>query len=231
MDRRGFLTSVGVGAATLLAGCAGGDAGGSGGDASATGSTTTGGGQAVTDHPAAAGLADQPRKGDLGGHVVIAFEDPSCTRCRAFERNTVPKIEENLVSTGKGAFVVRNYPVVYPWGESAVQALEATFARSEDAFWGLHGHYFDTQSEFSTDNVLDRTETYLADNTDVDATAVVADAEEKAYDDAVQADITAAENADIGQTTPTVLLFKDGTYVTMASGSVSYEVVATALGE
>jgi len=229
MDRRGFLTSLGVGTAATLAGCAGSDTGGSGGAASAT--TTTTGGQSVTDHPAAAGLADQPRKGDLGGHVIIAFEDPSCTRCRAFERNTVPKIEENLVSTGQAAFVARNYPVVYQWGKPAVQALEATFARSVDAFWGLHGHYFDTQSKFSTDNVLDRTETYLADDTDLDAAAVVADADEKAYDDAVQADIDAAENAEIGRTTPTVLLFDDGTYTTKASGSVSYEVVATALGE
>jgi protein-disulfide isomerase len=220
VNRRTFLRSAGATTAVATAGCLGGGSGG--------GSTPSG--TPFADHEAAVGAEDQPRKGELGDNVVLAFEDPSCPRCRTFEQRTVPDIEENLVATGRGAYVVRTYPVVYPWGEQAVQALEATYARDADAFWSLFSHYFDEQSAFDADNVLDRTADFLASDTDLDAEAVVADAESAAYDDAVQADLDAGMNADVGRTTPTVLLFRDGRYVTRASGSVSYDVIGSALG-
>lgn len=186
---------------------------------------------AVADHPAATGIRDQPRKGSFGNHVVLTFEDPSCSRCAAFEQNTVPKIESNLVETGKAAMVFRSYPVVYPWGEPATQALEATFARSESAFWSLANHYFSTQDQFSTDNVYELTASFLDDQTNLDGQAVADDARNEAYDDAVQADLDAGMAADLGRITPIVLLFRDGEYVTKATGSVSYTLIANALGE
>jgi protein-disulfide isomerase len=142
----------------------------------------------------------------------------------------VPRIRDELVATGQARFVARTYPVVYPWGEPAVQALEATFARSPEAFWGLFAHYFADQDAFSTDNVLPRTEEWLAANTDLDGAAVVADAEAGAYDDAVQVDLDAGEAAGVGRTTPTVFLFRDGEYVTRAGGSVSFDLITSALG-
>ncbi len=184
----------------------------------------------IEDHPAATGLAEQPRLGELGNHVVLAFEDPSCQRCAAFHEDTVPKLRSNLTEPGLGAYVVRHYPVVYPWGGPASRALEATFARSERAYWDLLGHYFETRGQFTADNVLDRTETFLTDDTDVDGAAVVADVGDGAFDDAVEADVSAAEAAGLGETTPVVLLFRAGEYVTKVNGSVSYEVVAEALG-
>jgi protein-disulfide isomerase len=223
MYRRQFLRAAGAaGAAVATAGCVATGGGPGGSEATTDGSTP---------HPGLADIDDQPRRGDLGGHLVVAFEDPSCPRCRRFERETVPKIRSNLVEAGKAAFVFRGYPVVYPWGEPASHALEATFARSEPAFWALAEEYFAAQSQFSEGNVLDRTERFLDGRDDVDGTAVVDDVAEGAADAAVQADLDAGENADVGATTPTVLLFRDGDYVSRASGSVSYDLVATALGE
>lgn len=121
MDRRRFLKAVGASATVGVAGCAGGG-------------SSEGGGQSIDEHPAAAGLDAQPRQGTLDGHVVLAFEDPSCERCRAFHENVVPDITSDLVEPGRGAYVLRNYPVVFPWGEPASKALEATFARDSDAF-------------------------------------------------------------------------------------------------
>jgi protein-disulfide isomerase len=230
MDRRTFLAAAAAGAGGL-AGCLGGDAGPGGsttaGDDGGTASGPFGG------HPGAAGIDDQPALGPEPGEAtgtIVAFEDPSCTRCRAFEQETVPKIRSDLVEPGKATFVLRGYPVVYPWGEPASHALEATFARDEDAHWALVDHYFDTQDEFSTDNVLDRTEQFLAGETDVDAAAVVADADAKAYDDQVQADLDAGDAGGADGVTPTVLLFRDGEFRTKARGSVSYSVVESALG-
>jgi protein-disulfide isomerase len=224
VNRRTFLRSAGAtglaASSVATAGCLG----------SALDGEPTPGGTPFADHEATVGIEDQPRKGELGGSVVLAFEDPSCPRCRTFEQQTVPDIEENLVATGRGAYVVRTYPVVYPWGDLAVHALEATYDRDADAFWSLFSHYFARQSSFDSDNVLDRTAAFLNGETDVDGDAVVADAESGAYDGAVQTDLDAGMNADVGRTTPTVLLFRDGRYVTRASGSVSYDVIGTALG-
>ncbi|MBX0287787.1 DsbA family protein [Haloarcula salinisoli] len=220
MNRRRYLTLAGAGVVGSLAGCGG---------SSGSGPNGSNGGQSIDDHPAAANLEAQPRQGDLGGNVVLAFEDPSCTQCRRFHENAVPKIEENIVDAGEGAYVVRTYPIIYPWGKPATQALESAFARSEGAFWALFNHYFAEQGQFNDDNVLDRTEQFLTNSTDIDGSSVVADARNEAHDDAVQADITAAEDAELPQQTPIVLLFRDGQFATRANGSVSYDLIANAL--
>lgn len=239
--RRSVLAGTGALALSALSGCAGGIGGDDGGSDGPGGSTTDGTGTESTtsdaptlgEHPAAAGLQSQPTRGPdpfEAEAVIIAFEDPSCHRCRAFEQQTVPRIESELVATGRGAFVFRGYPVIYPWGKPATQALESTYARDADAHWALKGHYFDEQSSFTESNVLDRTREFLDSETDLDAQAVVADAEASAHDAEVQSDLAAGMEAGAGGTTPSVFLFKDGRYRTMAAGSVSYSVVANALG-
>lgn len=218
MHRRQYLSLASAGVIGALAGC-----GGSSGSDRSTDS------QSIDDHPALAGLESLPSQGTLDGHIVLAFEDPSCSRCKAFHDNTVPQLRSNIVEPGNGAFVFRSYPVVYPWGKPASQALASTYVRSSGAFWSLLGHYFGNQRQFNTDNVFDRTETFLNDATDLNGTAVIEDARNKANDDAVQANIAAAEDAGLGQTTPVVLLFRDGEFATMANGSVSYDLISETL--
>ncbi|QAU13917.1 disulfide bond formation protein DsbA [Halorubrum sp. BOL3-1] len=218
MQRRRFLTLAGTGAVGSLAGC-----GGSGGSAGE-------GGQSLREHPAAAGLDALPRRGPLDGHAVLTFEDPSCSRCRAFHEDVVPEIRSNVVDPGEGAYILRTYPVVYPWGEPATQALASTYARSDPAFWSLLDHYFTNQGQFEADDVLDRTEAFLGAETDLDGGAVVADAESETHDEAVRGNLAAADDAGLGRTTPVVLLFRDGEYVTSANGSVSYDLIAETLG-
>lgn len=262
--RRGLLGAGGAAVAGSLAGCVGSLSSGSGSSTTGSTETTTGSssGTTTTDpllggHPSAAGLLNQPRWGppptEAEG-VVIAFEDPSCSRCAAFETGTVPKLRKRLGD--RLSFVFRSYPVVYPWGKPATQAVEATFAHEMQmtesttsatetttpdstpygyrqgsvATWALLGHYFEEQDQFDKGNVLDRTRTFLAEETDLDAEAVVADAKAKTYDDAVQADLAAGKEAGVGQTTPTVFLFRDGEFRTSAKGSISFQVVKAALG-
>lgn len=184
----------------------------------------------MAEHPAADGLAAQPFDGPGPAEataVIVAFEDPSCPRCRRFEQETVPKLRENLVDPGHAAFVFRGFPVVYEWGKPAAQALESTYARDEAAFWSLAAFYFDQQPSLGTDNVLEQTESFLAD-VDVDAAAVVGDAREKAHDDAVQVDLDAGNGAGYSAT-PSVALFEDGAFVTTVTGAQSYDVYANAL--
>jgi protein-disulfide isomerase len=248
-----------VGGATALGGLAG--CTGSLRSDSRAGTATTAG-PALGGHPAAKGVGDQPRLGPPPTEAegtVVAFEDPSCPRCAAFETGTVPKIRNRLGD--RVSFVFRSYPVVYPWGEPATQAIEAAFAREREmeretksgqsetttrtttptdapygvrqgsvGTWALLRHYFENQDEFDAENVLEKTRTFLADETELDADAVVADAEEKAHDDAVQADLSAGKEAGVGRTTPTVFLFRGGEFQTSAKGSISFRVVEAALG-
>jgi len=224
--RRDYLLGLGATAATAVAGCLGGGDGTEGGN--------DGGGQSLTDHSATTGLEAQPRLGpepaDATG-VIVAFEDPSCPRCRNFEQNTLPRIRSDLVEPGDAAFVFRGYPVVYDWGEPAARALEATYAESAAAHWQLAAHYFEDQSEFQSagpEQVYPRTETFLNENTDLDGEAVVSAAENGEHESAVRTDLDAGEAASISAT-PTVLLFRDGQYRTRYTGSVDFESVKTSL--
>ena len=230
MNRRTFLASTGA-TTMVLTGCLGGN--NETNSSSDTASSSSSGGQSINSHPAASNLAAQPRLGNLdeSQHTIIAFKDPSCPRCRAFKKSTVPEIKRQLINPNKGAYILRNYPVVYPWGEPASQALEATLERSETAHWKLQNYYYDTQRDLSTENVHTKTRTFLESNTEITASAVIDDVDSDAYSDAVTADINAAEEADLDGTTPSILLFRNGQYVTTATGSISYDVIATALGE
>lgn len=244
MDRRKFLaraaipTSVGVGLAGCLGTGAGPAAGTGTGTASGemdapTDSMQTGDRASATDHAAMDAVDEQPFLGPEPGAArgtIVAFEDPSCPRCAAFERETVPKIRSELVEPGDATFVFRGYPVVYPWGEPAAKALEATFARDEDAHWSLLDYYLQYQDQFSADGVLDATADFLAGETSVDGTAVATAVRDGAYDGQVRTDLDAGEAAGVGGVTPTVFLFRDGEFRTKARGSVSYSVVESALG-
>lgn len=229
--RRAFL-AAGAGGLAALAGCTalGEDEGDGGGGP--TPGTATGTPGALGGHPAASGLADQPVLGPAPADataVVVAFEDPSCTLCRRFETNTFPTLRSEYIETGDLSFVFRGYPVVYPWGEPAVQALESTFAASESAFWALKDHYYAEQDAFGTGNVLDRTGTFLAEETDVDAASVVDDARNGRHDAAVQADVEAARAAEAGRQTPIFYLFRDGAFRTKVQGPQGADVFAAAL--
>jgi protein-disulfide isomerase len=187
---------------------------------------------ASLDHPAATALGTQPFLGsppDGTGALMIAFEDPSCYNCERFNTNTFPKLESGPITDGELTYVYRNFPYAVPWGEPAMQALEATLARSEPAHWALKAHYFAEQSKFGGGSVLDRTEAFLASETDVDAAAVAADAEAKAFAEAVRTDVDAGEAAGV-VSTPTFYLFDDGQFLTEVRGAQSYDVFASALG-
>jgi protein-disulfide isomerase len=231
--RRGFLAAAGA-AGVGLAGCLGEGGGSSGDDGDPRTGTSGGSGGGFGGHASTTGLDQQPYLGPPPGEAsgtIVAFEDPSCPRCRTFERRVFPGLKSELTETGTATFVFRGYPVVYPWGEPATAALEATYARSEDAFWALKDHYYAAQSAFSTNNVLSRTETFLDAETGVDGAAVVAEAEdgESEAASAVQVDLDAGDAAGTS-VTPTLYLFEGGEYRTNAKGSISLSVLKATLG-
>ena len=235
MQRRTYLAGA-AGTLGALAGCLGGGDGGDGsmdGDGSmGDGTTTDGDAPTLASHPSGQGVDDEPVLGpsvDAATAVVVAFEDPACTICRRFEERTFPTLKTDYVDPGDLAFVYRVMPITYEWGKPAVQALEATYDRSPEAFWALKAHYYAEQDAFGTDTVLDLTAAFLAGNTDLDAEAVVADARERRFDDRVQEDLGAGDAAGV-TATPTFYLFRDGEFRTTISGAKDASVFAAALG-
>jgi protein-disulfide isomerase len=233
-----------------LAGCLGEDDGGddenpfTGGDGSDGEDATTGGSGAgdleigIADdvafdgHPSVQNLSGTPYFGPAPGEAqgtVVAFEDPSCSRCASFEQGTVEQIRTELAAVGDATFVFRGYPVVYPWGDPASHVLEAVAARSAQAHFAMAQEYFTNQSDYSTDDVYDRSESRLADLTDLDAVTVVDEAREEAHAEAVDTDLAAGEAAD-ATVTPSVYMFRDGEFQTKATGSIGFEAVRTTLG-
>jgi protein-disulfide isomerase len=224
--RRRFLTGSAAVAGTLVAGCLGGGSGD--GDGGTDGRT-------LDSHPAARELDSQPHLGPAPGEAagtIVAFEDPSCPRCKNFEEQTVPRLRSELVEPGDATFVFRGYPIIYDWGKPATRALEATYARNEDAHWALVDHYFGEQDDFRSagrDAVLSRTREFLAAETSGDADAVLAAVENGDPAEAVGTDLDAGEAAG-ASATPAVYLFRDGQYRTSYSGSVGFDAVRSTLG-
>jgi protein-disulfide isomerase len=182
-------------------------------------------------HPSALGFRSQPTYGPSASNAegtIVAFEDPSSPACARFERDVFPKIKERLLDAGTVSFVFRNVPMARPWGDAACLALEATYARDEDAFRALTDQYFQSQSRFDDENVLDETRRFLAEETEVDASEVISDVEEEAHRDAIDIDMRASQDAGVEET-PTFYLFRDGEFVTELVGEQSVETFESAL--
>lgn len=222
--RRRFLAGVGTVSSIAVAGCLGGD--------SDPESGATAGGDTLQTHPLGQDVREQPWLGPDpldASATLIVLDDPSCPRCAAFHQGTLSELKATHVEAGTLSIVARPYPVVYEWGGPASHALEATFDRDEAAFWDLQDYYFDQQSSFDASNVVDRTETWLDDNTSLDGGAVADDVRTEAFADRIEATLQAGEDAGAGGTTPASFAFADGEFRTSLNGSQSTETIETAL--
>jgi protein-disulfide isomerase len=220
--RRGILLGVGSISTVAVAGCLGGNDG-----------ETDAEGTPISEHPVSRDIGAWPNRGPNpveAPATLVVLDDPSCSRCAAFHQNAISELTTNYVSSGDLSIAIRPYPVVYDWGEPAAHALEATIDREEAVFWELLDHYFETQSAFDASNVLDRTETWLDDNTDLDAAAVVDDAREEAFADRIESTLEAGEEAGAGDITPATFAFSDGELQTSLNGSQSVDTIETVLG-
>ncbi|WP_197431200.1 thioredoxin domain-containing protein [Halorubrum sp. CBA1125] len=221
MDRRTAIRAIASSLAVPVAGCF---------DSSGSTETTTSS-ATVRNHPAAHGIETQPTLGPSpldGGSVIVAFEDPSCPPCGRFERTVFPKIRDEWTEQGKVSFVYRSLPIVYEWGGPATAALEGTYERASTAFWALKAHYYETQDAFTSDNVRERTRTFLESETDIDADSVLKGVDADRYEDAIAVDREAAARADV-DSTPTFALFKRGTFLTLIHGNHSFKLFESAL--
>lgn len=183
-------------------------------------------------HPAAKNIGFEPTAGKLPSETkatIVEFQDASCAICKRFDAQTFPMLYSNLIQTGKVTFVSRDYAHTRDWAGQATRALNSTYARHRSTYWILKSWYYANQGKFTTDNILDKTDTFLREETQVNADAVSHDVKNEAYDEIYRADEQARKKANVSGT-PVFFLFKDGEFVTRFTGNQSYSVFKNSLG-
>jgi len=210
ITRRSYLSLSAVALSTsgAVSGCLGGDSGGGFGE-----------------HPSTAGVEENPSVGDGQKHVV-AFEDPSCPNCARFSRETFPELRQDA-QAGEITFHARPVSFVADWSDFACRCLLSTHDDDPEAFWALFEGYYGNQRRANTENIGEVTREVLSE-TDVDADAVLTDAEQGRFGGVIENNLATARDAGISQT-PSFYLFDADGFVTDASGPRNYETFATAL--
>ncbi len=82
-----------------------------------------------------------PSKGSPDAPVtIVEFSDFQCGYCRKFWQETLPRIEEKYIRTGKVRFVYRHLAIL---GAASVQAaIAAECAHEQGRFWPYHDKLF-----------------------------------------------------------------------------------------
>jgi protein-disulfide isomerase len=94
---------------------------------------------------AAVERAPGPSKGPVDAPVVLVeFSDFQCVYCRKFWQETLPRIEERYIRSGKVRFLYRHLAIL---GEASVLAAQAaTCAHDQGRFWEYHDALFRNSS-------------------------------------------------------------------------------------
>ncbi|MDA1186146.1 MAG: DsbA family protein [Acidobacteria bacterium] len=90
-------------------------------------------------------IDDDPILGNPDAPVtIIEFGDYQCPMCRIFWKETMPRIKEQYVDTGKVQIVFRDFPQdVHP--EASPAAMAAECAEDQGQYWEYHDKIFHEQ--------------------------------------------------------------------------------------
>lgn len=144
-----------------------------------------------------------PARGPADAPVtVVEFSDFQCPYCA----QATSLLDAVMERHDDVRFVFLHYPLpMHEWARPAAIAAQCAAQQSDDAFWTLHDAYFNNQQSLSLDNVVERSETYLADaDIDLDtwrtcATDDASDAHQQAAA-AVQASMEAGQAVGVSGT-------------------------------
>ena len=113
--------------------------------------------------------------------TIIEFSDFQCPYCARGYR-TVEQVLEKYPEDVK--FIYAHFPLPnHPWAKPSAIASVCVAQQDPAIFWQLHDHYFENQSQFNPNNVIDKSRTFLADTgIDLDTWATCAsDPSSEAY--------------------------------------------------
>ena len=75
--------------------------------------------------------------------TIIEFSDFQCSFCKRFWAETLPKLKEAYLDTGKARFIYRHFAILGKHSEQA--ALAAACAEAQGKFWEYHDQLFKNQ--------------------------------------------------------------------------------------
>jgi protein-disulfide isomerase len=115
---------------------------------------------------------DDHAMGDPNAPVVIEeYSDFQCPFCRRFHDETLRRIVDEYVRTGKVYFVYRHFPVVDrndPAQESHAAAAAAVCAGRQNRFWDFHDILFANQNGENRGDFTDRRLEAMAERLSLD---------------------------------------------------------------
>ena len=100
------------------------------------------------------GIDDDPQLGQATAKVtIIEFGDYQCPLCRAFWRETLPRIKKDYVDTGRVRIVFRDFPIQDVHPEAMVTAMAAECAEDQGKYFEFHDKVFREQDRRGRDIV------------------------------------------------------------------------------
>ena len=92
-------------------------------------------------------------EGDENAPVtVVVFDDFQCPFCKKFFDETLPKLKEDYIDTGKVKYVFRHFPLSFH--QNAQKAAEAAECAGEQGkFWEMHDMLYSHQDALSVDDL------------------------------------------------------------------------------
>lgn len=110
----------------------------------------------ITPPPAPSGTVEDGNDPVLGNPdakvTVVEFSDFQCPFCGRLWADTLPKIKNEYIKTGKVRFVYRDFPLsaIHPEANKAAEASEC--AHEQNKFWEYHDILFGRQQTLSIAN-------------------------------------------------------------------------------
>lgn len=156
-------------------------------------------------------IDEQPLLGDPEAPVtIVAFEDFKCPVCKRFEETVMPRIEQELVDTGRANIAFINYQFLGPDSTTAGIAGECVYQQEEALFWEYKTILFRVQGDeretWATPALLvDVAEEYVPD---IDSEELAECIDDRRYEDEVARD---RETAQASGATGTPTVFVNGT--------------------
>jgi protein-disulfide isomerase len=107
--------------------------------------------EVASDTPVDVAVGQLPVLGEKDAKVtIVEFSDFQCPFCKALYDDTLGKLKEEYINTGKVKFAYRHYPLrdIHPNAQKAAEASEC--ANDQDKFWEYHDTLFEKQAEWES---------------------------------------------------------------------------------
>jgi protein-disulfide isomerase len=96
----------------------------------------------------------QPKGSKTAPVMIEEFSDFQCSYCGKFSRETLPRLIETYVDTGKVRWVFRHFAILGPGSKAAAEASACAGAQGQ--FWPYHDRLYAVQGRrgFNRENLL-----------------------------------------------------------------------------